>query len=78
MLMEPVMKPMDLALGHGLSPSGRRSVGMWGRIRTWWSVARERRRLAELDPRLLEDMGISPEEAGSEAARPFWDINSVR
>lgn len=72
------MKPMDLALGHGLSPTRTGSVSFLGRLRTWSRVARERRRLAGLDPRLLEDMGITLEEARRESARPFWDINSVR
>ena len=33
---------------------------------------RQRRALARLDARLLRDVGISPEQAQAEAAKPFW------
>lgn len=39
----------------------------------WASRRRERLILAELDPRLLQDIGIDPITARQEAARPFWD-----
>ena len=39
-----------------------------------WQTARERRRLAELEPRLLRDMGIDPVAAREEAERPFWQL----
>ena len=45
------------------------------RIRTWSRVARERRRLLDLDPRMLADIGPSPEDAAREASRPFWDVD---
>ncbi|NQV45565.1 MAG: DUF1127 domain-containing protein [Rhodospirillales bacterium] len=35
---------------------------------------RQRRRLVELPDRLLADIGISREEARSEATRSFWDL----
>ena len=41
---------------------------------TWQRRARERRHLAELDPRLLRDMGISEAEAARESAIPFWRL----
>ncbi len=34
--------------------------------------ARQRRALARLDPRLLRDIGISPEQAQQEIDKPFW------
>lgn len=34
--------------------------------------ARQRRALAHLDRRLLRDIGVTPEQAEREAARPFW------
>lgn len=40
----------------------------------WIRVARERRELAGLSGRKLRDMGIDPEAAAREAARPFWDL----
>ncbi|MCF2869995.1 hypothetical protein L0664_02850 [Octadecabacter sp. G9-8] len=38
---------------------------------TVWS---ERRALARMDVSRLKDMGISPQDAAIEAARPFWDL----
>lgn len=39
----------------------------WGRLRA------ERNALANLDQRLLRDIGLDPAEAAHEADRPFWD-----
>ncbi len=36
-------------------------------------LARERRRLAELDDRQLRDIGLTRHEAAREARRHFWD-----
>ena len=44
----------------------------------WLRVARERRRLAELDEHALRDIGIDPASAAREAARPFWDLPRSR
>jgi uncharacterized protein YjiS (DUF1127 family) len=55
---------------------GRRSF--WQRIATWRRVSRERQRLRDLDPRILHDIGVTPEEAAREASRPFWDVNGLR
>lgn len=33
---------------------------------------RDRQILARLDAHLLRDIGLSPDEARSEAAKPFW------
>lgn len=35
---------------------------------------RQRRDLAELDARLLADIGVSPLDARAEARKPFWKI----
>ncbi|APT57352.1 hypothetical protein RGI145_09845 [Roseomonas gilardii] len=37
-----------------------------------------RRHLAEMDDRMLSDIGISRGEALTEAARPAWDLESRR
>ncbi|WP_170331735.1 DUF1127 domain-containing protein [Ruegeria arenilitoris] len=37
------------------------------------SLHRQRRTLARLDARALEDIGITREQAEAEAARPIWD-----
>lgn len=38
----------------------------------WAERRRQRRSLAELDARLLNDLGLSPDQARVEAAKPFW------
>jgi uncharacterized protein YjiS (DUF1127 family) len=38
----------------------------------WIQRARQRRRLAELDAAQLRDIGVEPEAARREAAKPFW------
>jgi uncharacterized protein YjiS (DUF1127 family) len=43
-------------------------IGRWRRIR------RERQQLLELSDHMLADVGLTREEARSEAARPFWDL----
>ena len=49
-----------------------RTVGL--PVLAWLRVARERRQLAALGPDELADLGIAPEAARMEAARPFWDL----
>lgn len=39
----------------------------------WHELARQRRALRNLDPKLLNDIGIPREQALREARRPFWD-----
>lgn len=41
-------------------------------IAVWCARARQRRDLAELEPRLLRDIGLSRADAAMEAAKPFW------
>lgn len=41
-------------------------------IQDWHERARSRRALAELDPHLLKDIGVSRDEARAEAIKPFW------
>ena len=76
------MKSLAVAFHPGLAdrratPRGARP-SLLRRILTWQRVARERRRLLDIDPRLLADMGLTPEDAAYEASRPFWDVDSIR
>jgi uncharacterized protein YjiS (DUF1127 family) len=41
-------------------------------IGAWIERHRQRRALAELDDRLLKDIGITRPEADREIAKPFW------
>ncbi len=40
------------------------------------SLARSRRELSGLSDAQLKDIGITPQDAHSEAHRPFWDVPS--
>jgi len=42
----------------------------------WLERSRQRRHLAELDDRLLRDIGISRAEVEAEMSRPFWRAES--
>ena len=48
------------------------------RVVLMWEAARTRRILAEMEPRLLKDIGVSRSEAEAEAARAPWDIRPRR
>ncbi|GAA6174698.1 DUF1127 domain-containing protein [Sulfitobacter pacificus] len=63
------------------SPAIRRPVdccpskpGLAARILGALAVLRSRRQLAELDQDRLDDLGISPEAAQTEANRAIWDV----
>ena len=43
------------------------------RVQAATELARQRRALAALDDRALDDIGVSRPQAVAEAARPFWD-----
>jgi uncharacterized protein YjiS (DUF1127 family) len=66
----------SLTIRKGAAASSDRRLG-WGlRFLRWcaWCSARSRQRqaLAELDDRLLRDIGKTRPEAMAEAAKPFW------
>ncbi|WP_422032915.1 DUF1127 domain-containing protein [Roseovarius sp.] len=46
-----------------------RRLSLWAHL----SLNRQRRALAQLDPRLLRDVGLTEDAARAEAARRFWD-----
>jgi uncharacterized protein YjiS (DUF1127 family) len=41
-------------------------------LQLWYERSRQRRRLAQLDGRLLQDIGIDRVAAMKEASKPFW------
>lgn len=49
------------------------ATGLWTTILRMIALRRQRRQLAELDAHLLDDIGVSRDEALTEAARPVWD-----
>lgn len=59
------------SLAHLLSPVVIAAY-LWRLLQTH----RERRQLADLEPRLLRDMGIDPGAAIEEIERPFWELSA--
>ena len=43
-----------------------------GTVKTWQARSRQRKQLALLDERLLEDVGLTQAEVQHEIAKPFW------
>jgi len=46
------------------------SIGRW--LQRCYGRARQQRHLAELDPRLKSDIGVTQVDVMSESAKPFW------
>jgi len=55
-------------------PLAEPSPSLWATLRVAWGRHRSRRRIAQLDPQMLKDIGVSRSEAEAEAARAPWDI----
>ncbi|MBO9446617.1 DUF1127 domain-containing protein [Ruegeria sp. R14_0] len=60
----------QIALKHACAPKRR---SLLSTIRDALSLHRQRKTLARLDARALEDIGITREQAETEAARHLWD-----
>ncbi|MCC7273535.1 MAG: DUF1127 domain-containing protein [Alphaproteobacteria bacterium] len=45
---------------------------MLAAVAAWRARAAQRHALAELDARMLRDIGLGPAERRSEIAKPFW------
>ena len=61
---------LPLFLERPLRVAGRKTV----RLTDLLALGRQRRALARLEPRLLDDIGVSASEAQAEARRPVWDV----
>ncbi len=46
--------------------------GLLTKIAIWNERSKQRGRLTELDSRLLEDIGLTVEQADLESSKPFW------
>ena len=64
-------------LGHRIQVALPRVPAHWLRrsqlmLARFAARRRQRQALAVLDARLLRDVGITPDQARAEAAKPFW------
>ncbi|MBV9153950.1 MAG: DUF1127 domain-containing protein [Alphaproteobacteria bacterium] len=57
------------ALRDRVRPTLGQAVALW---REWRRRARSRQELAQLDERMLRDIGVTPGEAWREINKPFW------
>lgn len=60
------------ARGDAASSAGALMRSLYDTLRGWQRRYEGRRRLAELDDRLLRDVGLTRAQVIAEAAKPFW------
>lgn len=59
------------------TPTGRRGstpAKLWSALRAAMALGRQRIALDQLDEHLLDDIGVSRDDARHEAQRPVWDV----
>lgn len=54
----------------GTAASQMAAIGGW--LQRCYARAKQRRDLAELDPRLQSDIGVTQVDVMTESAKPFW------
>ena len=70
MSQSSVLEPHRASRGAG---TGRNILSSWARTIEIWLIRHQARQdLSALDDRLLDDIGISHEDALWKAGRPFW------
>ena len=62
-------QPRRLSIPEALE-SGQPTL--WDQLRTAWRRHQSRQRIAELNPFLLKDIGVTHAVAEHEANKPFW------
>ncbi|MEM9524310.1 MAG: DUF1127 domain-containing protein [Pseudomonadota bacterium] len=65
---------MTQAILHLTHSGFRRGLAIMTAVTALFSLARQRRGLRDLSDETLKDIGLTREQAQSEAARPFWDV----
>ena len=73
----PYMLPRgNLPHSRGAGRAWRHPIALIGPagdlMALWCERARQRRALAQLDDRLLHDIGLTRNQAAGEAGKPFW------
>jgi len=76
---EPSLTQKESVMFSSLARSGAghrriQSGGLMNYIFLGYSVWRQRQHLRDLDESLLDDIGLTRNEAESEANRPIWDV----
>ncbi len=69
--LSPLPSALRLSARFGTPKVGFAWMGWLARF---WRAYDTRRQLAELDPHLLRDIGVTPLDARIEAARRPWDL----
>jgi uncharacterized protein YjiS (DUF1127 family) len=77
--MNSILKSFPFARGSGRSLIKSLAVALFimpekglDLLVVWEARLRQRQHLARLGGQLLDDMGMSPEDAARECAKPFW------
>jgi uncharacterized protein YjiS (DUF1127 family) len=70
LLLPSITSPAALRPIAGAAFAALRRFGSW--CAHSHARAEQRRHLAELDERMLKDVGITPSEAAKESAKPWW------
>ncbi|MDV4146054.1 MULTISPECIES: DUF1127 domain-containing protein [Shimia] len=65
-----ILTSLGRQVGLSFRSTARKSLS----LTDFAELSRQRRALAKLDSRSLEDMGISRRAADAEARRPVWDV----
>ncbi len=58
--------------GAPFIPGRQVRASIWCRVQEAWRRYRSRQALAQLDARLLRDIGVTFAEAENEVNKPFW------
>jgi len=45
---------------------------LWAKLKVWKAISKQRKHLARLDDRLLNDIGLTKEQVRVEVDKPFW------
>lgn len=67
-----MLRNFEVSLSLSAALRRRRSAGLRRLAGLWLGRRRQRLALRELEPRLLDDVGLTPAQAAREAAKPFW------
>ena len=66
-------RPSDPAAVGGIVEPGLRALaGLYSYLAEWYRRSRSRAELARFPPRMLRDIGITPDDRERECGKPFW------